>query len=128
MLEKQNQPFEMSGFELAVDVVERMRNRMGDARFLEITLQVENVLSQCRDFRMLRFGDSPDEQMNFTRILWEIGRNFLTNKCMLEIFYLKVAIDRVVISDRDKVHPTPADQRIEISWIGITVWKIESAK
>ena len=83
MLEEENQPFEVRGFELAVDAVERVRDRMADRRFLEITLQVEDVVAQSRDLGMLRFGNSPDEQMKFTRIMRKIGRNFFADKSMI---------------------------------------------
>ena len=105
MFEKKNQPFEVGGFELAVDVVKRVRNRMADRRFLEITLQVVDVLSQRRDFRMLCFGNSPDKQMKFARIMRKMSGNFLTDKSMIKLSYFKIPFDRVVIGDRDKIHP-----------------------
>ncbi len=82
MLEEQNQPFEMRGVELAVDAVERMRDGVRDRFFLQVALQVENVLAQGDDLGVLRFGNSPDEQVNLARILRKISRNLLADKCM----------------------------------------------
>ncbi len=72
VLEKENQPFEVRGFELAVDAVERVGDRVADRFFLQIALQVEDVLPQRRNFAVLRFGNSPDQQMNFARIMRKI--------------------------------------------------------
>src|SRR5664279_4704687 len=66
MLEKENQPLQVGSLKLAINAVERVRHRMADRRFLEITLKVVNVLAQRHDFGMLRFRNAPDEQMKFT--------------------------------------------------------------
>ena len=59
MLEKEDQPLEMGGFELAVDAVKRVRDGMGDRRFLEVTLKIENVLAQSGDLSVLGFRRFP---------------------------------------------------------------------
>ena len=80
MLEEEDQPLEMGGVELAVNAVKRMGHRMGDLRLLEIGLQLENVVTEGGDIGVLRLRDAPNQQMNFTRILREISRNFFTDK------------------------------------------------
>jgi len=83
MLEQQNQPFEMSRLELAIDIVKRMRNCVEDPGFLEVTLQLVDVISQSDYLSVLSLGDPPNEQMNFTRILRKISGNFLADKSMI---------------------------------------------
>ena len=83
MFKEKDQPLEMRGLELAVDAVERVGDRVADARFLQITLEIENVLASGRDFRMLGLGYSPDEQMKFTLILGKISRNFFADEGVL---------------------------------------------
>ena len=61
MLEEKNQSLEMRGLELAVDAVKRVSNGMSDPLVLQITLKIENVLTQRRNGIVLRFGNSPDE-------------------------------------------------------------------
>jgi hypothetical protein len=80
VLEEQDQPFEMGGVELTVDAVKRVRHGMGDLRFLEISLKLINVLAETSDLGVLRFRYSPNQQMNFARILRKIRGNFLTDK------------------------------------------------
>ena len=66
--------------------------------------------------------------MNFARILRKIGSNFLTDKSISEIRYFQIAVDRVVVGDRDKIHPALAQEPMEIPWVAITVRKVESSK
>ena len=70
----------MSRFELAVDAVKWVSNSVRNFSALEKSLQVENVVAKGHDLLVLRFGDSPYEEVNLTRILREIGRNLLTYK------------------------------------------------
>ena len=118
----------MGGFKLAVDAVERVRHRMADGRFLEIALQIENVLAQSDDLGMLRFGNAPDEEMKFARIEREIRSNFLADKCMPVPCYLEAAVDRVVVRDRHEIHPALAKKPIEVPRVSIAIGKIEPPK
>ena len=128
MLEEEDEPFEVGGFELAVDAVKRVRDRMADVRFLQVTLQVVNVLPKSRDFGMLRFRNSPDEQVKFARILGEISRNLLADKSLTQLRYFEIPVDRVMIGDRDVIHPALSQEPIELARIGIAVRKIEPPK
>src|SRR5204863_9871538 len=72
MLEEQDQPFQVRRFKLAIDAVERMRDGMRDPVRLQITLQIENIVAHPGDVRVLRFRDSPDQEMDLAGILREV--------------------------------------------------------
>ena len=55
MLEKQDEPLEMARFQLAVDTIKRMRNRMRDLAILQVVLQVKNVTTDLLDIAVLPF-------------------------------------------------------------------------
>ena len=59
MFEQEDEPFEMRGFELRVDAVERMRDGVNDLLGLQVALKIKNVVAQPRDLMVLRLGDSP---------------------------------------------------------------------
>ena len=80
VLKQQNQPFEMRRAELAIDAVERMRDSVGDRVLLEESLEIENIVAQAHNLRVLGFGKTPDEQIDFTRILRKISSNLLADK------------------------------------------------
>src|SRR4029077_3591612 len=95
----------MRRVQFAIDAVKRVRDGMSDLRLLQITLQGENVVAKNNDIVVLGLGDAPDKQVNLARILRKIGRNLFTNKCIRKIDNSKATLDRVVIGDRDVVHP-----------------------
>ncbi len=105
MLEEQNQPFEMRCVQLAVDAVKRVGHGVGDLARLEVALESENVVADNHDIGVLSLGDPPDQEMNLARILREIRRNLLTNERIRQIRDLETALDRVVVGDRDVIHP-----------------------
>jgi hypothetical protein len=47
---------------------------------------------------------------------------------MLALCYREAAVDRVVVGDRDEIHPAFAQQPVKFLWIGATVRKIEPPK
>ncbi len=53
MLEKKDEPFEMTRVQLAVNAVKRMRNRVSDLRRLEIVLQLKNIIPDTFDLAVL---------------------------------------------------------------------------
>jgi hypothetical protein len=64
--------------------------------------------------------------MKFARIMRKIGSNLLADKSMTVLAYFEISIDRVVIGDRDKIHPAFPQQPVELLRIGATVRKIEA--
>ena len=70
--------------ELAIDAVERMRDSVGDRVLLEESLEIENIVAQAHNLRVLGFEETPDEQIDFTRILRKISSNLLADKSIAE--------------------------------------------
>src|SRR5260370_33621472 len=71
MFEKQHEPFEMRGLEFAVDAVKRMRNRVGNIRSWEITLQCENIFPVDVDGVVMLSGNAPDRDVNLAGGRWK---------------------------------------------------------
>src|ERR1041384_8833435 len=128
MLEEQDQPLEMRRVQLAVDAVKRMRDRMRDRLSLQILLQIENVVAQLNDLGVLRFRDSPNENVNLARVLGEVGRDFFADESARQIGDLHISIDRVVVGKGDEIHPAFAKQSVQFARVAVTVGKIEPAK
>src|SRR5690242_7021701 len=123
MFEQQYQSLEMGGFQFSVNAVKRMRNRVRDVRAGEISLERENVIANDLNVLVLLFGDAPNQNVNFARVLRKISRNLLTNECVGQIANLETAIDRVVVRDRDKIHPPVGQLFVQLARVRITVGK-----
>src|SRR5260370_35135419 len=128
MFEKQHEPFEMRGLEFAVDAVKRMRNRVGNIRSGEITLQCENIFPEDDDVVVLLSGNAPDQDVNLAGVLWKIGRDLFADKGIWQIANLKTAVDRVVIGDGDEVHSALEQLPMQLAGVGIRIGKIKTPK
>ena len=104
MLEEQNQALEMRRVQLAIDAVERMGDRMRDRFALQEFLEIKNIVPDRGNFLVLRLGYSPNEQVNFARIVRKISSNLLTYESIRKLRKPETSLDRVVIGDRDKIH------------------------
>ena len=80
MFEEKNETLEMSGFEFAVDAVKGMRDGVNDLFRLQIALKIENVFAQLRDLIVLRFRNSPREEIYFAGILREVSRDLFADE------------------------------------------------
>ena len=96
----------MGGLKFAVNAVKRMRNRMRDLRGLEVALQVKDIVADAFDFAVLLLLKFPRQGRAILHwILRKIGCNLFTDKSVRQICNLQTALDRIVISDRDVIHP-----------------------
>ncbi len=142
--EKEDEPLEMRGRELAVDAVKRVRDGVGDRLLLQEGLEVENVLTQPDDLAVLDLVQAPGEQIYFAWVLREISRNLLTDKCIGMRGNRETTLDGVVVGDGDEVHPAALDgvvvgdgdevhpgflgADVKIERIGVAIGEIEPAK
>ena len=70
--------------ELAVDAVKRVRDRMSDLPRSGGNVCRSKMLSRSvDDLGVLRFGNSPDQQIDFAWVLRKIRRNLLADKRIL---------------------------------------------
>ncbi len=81
------------------------------------------VMSAC-----CLFGNSPNQDVNLAWVLREIGGDLLADKGIRQIANLQTAIDRVVVGDRDEIHPALDKLSMELPRIGVTIRKIEPPK
>ena len=128
MFEEQNQALEMRCIQFAIDAVERMSNRMRDHFALQKLLQIENVFPQDQNLSVLRLGNSPNEQIYFAGISRKISRNLLAHESTSKIAKLEAAIDRVVIGNREEMHPRLLRTSIKLFGSGVAIRKIESTE
>ena len=77
---------------------------------------------------VLRFINSPNEQVNLAWILRKISRNLFAYKSLQLTGDFQTALDRVVIGDCDEIHPARAQLLIERNWLGTAVGKIKAPK
>src|SRR5216684_7802769 len=105
MFEEQNETLEMRRLQFSINAVERMRDSMNNFFFLKISLQIENVVAQANDFAVLRFSNSPRQQIYLAWILRKIGRDLLAQKSIGQIGNLQTTLDCVVVGNCDKIHP-----------------------
>ncbi len=126
--EKEDEPLEMRGRELAVDAVKRVRDGVGDRLLLQEGLEVENVLAQADDLAVLGLAQAPGEQIYFAWVLREISRNLLADKCIGIRRNRETALDGVVVGDGDEVHPGFLGAGVKIGRIGVAIGEIEPAE
>src|SRR6476619_1758165 len=95
----------MRGGQLAVDAVKRVSDGVHQGLLLQEGLKVENVVAKAADLGVLRLRKSPDEEVNFTRILRKISRNLLAYKSIRQCRNGQASLNGVVVGDGNKVHP-----------------------
>src|SRR5690348_14779819 len=104
MFEEQDQALEVARFQFSVDAVERMRDCVRDVCALKITLQREDIVADHSNVRVMLFRNSPDENVDFARVVREVSRDLLADERVRQIPDRETTIDRIVISDRHEVH------------------------
>src|SRR5437867_620707 len=124
MFEEQNESLEMRRFKLAVNAVERMRDRVRDLTGLQISLERKNIVANEDDVGVLAFGNAPDQNMNLAWVLRKIGRNLFTDERVGQIANGQATVDRVVIGDGDKIHPALEQLSMQLPRTGIGVGEI----
>ena len=91
-------------------------------------MQLENVAAKDGNIVVLRFGNSPNQQVNLARVLRKISRNLFADERLQPICNRETAINRVVVCDCDEVHPARAQLLIECNWLGTAVGEIKAAE
>ena len=128
MAEKQNQPLPMVDRKPFVHRPERMGHRVRDLLRLEVAGQVIDIAAQPLDFRMLRFGDAPGEQVHLDIVLGKKCGDFLAEKNPRLARDLQAAVDRVMVGEGDEVEPIPPQRTVDLLRLGATRRKIHLAQ
>ena len=95
---------------------------------LQVALQIENILAQLRDFVVLRFGNSPGQQIYFAWVLGKIRRDLFAEERIRQVRNLETTCNRIVIGDGNEIHPARFQFAMKIARLGVTIGKIETAE
>ena len=107
----------MSRLQFSVHAVERMRNCVRDLRGLQVALQVEDVIADTFYIAMLLLGDSPDKNVQFASVVWEIRCDLFADKGARQVCNLQAAVDRIVVGKGDISHV--ALEQLAMQFFGI---------
>ena len=107
---------------------ERMGHRVRDLLRLEVAGQVIDIAAQPLDFRMLRFGDAPGEQVHLDIVLGEKCGDFLADECSRFPRDLEAAVDRVVIGESDEIEPLLPHRSVNLPGCGAAGREIHLAQ
>ena len=77
MPEGQGKLLEVQGRQLLVGTVQGMRNSMRQRFFGQIALQIENIVPMRLDLPMLRFSETPYQNVHFALVVGKVCRHFL---------------------------------------------------
>jgi hypothetical protein len=125
MFEKEDQSFNVRCLQLAINAEKRMGDGVNEVSPLQELLEIENIIAKRDDFRVLRFGQAPHQEVNFARILREISRNLLANECVGQVRETQATVDRVVVGQRKEIHSRSLQLGVQLARIGVAVRKIE---
>ena len=124
MLEQQNEPLEVRRIQLAGAAVKRMRDGVRDLSGLQVTLQSNDIVADDCDVGVLRFGNPPDEDMNLAGVLRERGRDLLAKESSGQIANLEATLDRIVVGERNVIHPALEQLFIQLARVGVAIGKV----
>src|SRR4029077_16649216 len=107
----------MMSLQFSVHAVKRVRNCVRDLGGLQVALQVEDVIADTFYIAMLLLGDSPDENVQLTSVVWEIRCDLFAEKGGMEMCNLQAALDRIVVGNRCVIHA--ALEQLAVQFFGI---------
>jgi hypothetical protein len=128
VFEQKNELLEVHCLEFAVHTVQRVRDCVSDLRTLEVSLKIEDVFADAFDVAVLLFGNPPHQNVQLAGVVRKVSGHLLADEGPRQVRNFQAAIDRVVIGNRDVIHPTFTQLLIQLLWIGIAVGKIKSAE
>ena len=97
-----------------VDVVERVRERGGDLVLGKVRGAGLQIAGVCLQPLVVSGGDPITEDVNRLGLAGEASGQLLGDEAIGTIGELETAVDRVVVGDRDEVHPPPLGQLVNL--------------
>jgi hypothetical protein len=94
----------MFDFQLSVNRVERMRQRMEDVVLIEVPHQVKDVASNRCNVSVLLLVNVIHHDMKLTLVIGKIRGDFFAYEKVLPVRQFQAAVNAVVVSDGDQVH------------------------
>ena len=96
------------------DVVEGMRQGAGDLVLVKVCGAGLDVAGVCLQPLVVPGSDPVAEDVNRLGLAGEAGGQLLGDEAVGTIGQLEAAVDRVVVGDRDEVHPPPLGQLVDL--------------
>lgn len=100
--------------ERRADVVERVRKRAGDLVLVQVCGAGLEVAGVCLQPLVVSGIDPVAEDVNRLGLAGEAGGQLLGDEAVGTIGQLEATVDRVVVGDRDEVHPPPLGQLVDL--------------
>ena len=95
--------------------VERVRQGAGDRALAQLVGDGLDVAGQVLEALVVVGGDVPDEDVHGLRLAAKPGGQLLRNeRVFVALVQLHRAVDRVVIGDRDEVHPAALGELVDL--------------
>ncbi len=120
-LEEQQQPLQVPALELIVLAVDRMRHGMRDLLLIDVLRHGVQIARDALQMRMLRRRDSPHQHVQLAVILRKPARQLFANDHIAPIRNPGDPGDRIVIRDRDEIHPPPPRLRVHLRRRAVTL-------
>ena len=105
-----------------------MRNGMRQRFFGQIALQIENIVPMRLDLSMLRFCETPYQDMDPAFIVGKVCRHLLAENHPGQVRNLQASSDRVVIRNRYKLHSDFTKPIVGLERIRIARRKVQATQ
>jgi hypothetical protein len=102
------------GQQRCVDVVERVRQRAGDLVVLKVCGAGLYIAGVCLQPLVVSGGDPVTEDVNRLGLAGEASGQLLGDEAIGTAGQLEATVDRVVIGDRDEIHPPTLGQLVDL--------------
>ncbi len=113
-LEELRQPAPVARQQRRLDGVERMRQRGRDLVLVQVLRDHLDVVGVRLQPRVIVRRDPVTEDVHGLRFATEARGQFLRHEDVRPVGDLENAVDRVVVGDRDEVHPAALGQRVDL--------------
>ena len=97
-----------------IDVVERVRQPAGDPVVLEVCGAGLEIAGMCLQPLVVSGGDPVTEDVNRLGLAGEASGQLLGDEAVGTVGQLEATVDRVVVGDRDEVHPPPLGKLVDL--------------
>ena len=96
------------------DAVERVRERAGDLVLVKVCGAGLYVAGVCLQPLVVSGSDPVTEDVNRLGLAGKAGGQLLGDEAIGTVGELEATVDRVVVGDRDEVHPPPLGQLVDL--------------
>jgi hypothetical protein len=105
------------------DVEERVRQRADDLPLVKVGGAGLDIAGMCLQPLMVSGSDPATEDVHRLGLAGEAGGQLLGDEAIRMTGQLEAAVDRVVVGDRDEVHPPPLGKLVDLLRRGRALWQ-----